>query len=94
MYKELLTVPQTPEFTLRVLTYEIGDLHKLLIYRERLGDAGYIGDTELACADALTMILLFAEQQGYDLDELKELGLERFEERMREVAERQAQGRQ
>jgi len=85
MYKELLTVPQTPEFTARVLSYEVGDIHKLMIYQERFGNCGYLGDLKIACADTLTMISLLSEQLGYDLEELKEVGLERFRDRMKEV---------
>lgn len=87
MYKELLIlyeVEQTPEFTARVLSYEIGDIHKLLIYKERFGSTGYLGDLKMACADTLTMISLLSEQFEYDLGELKEIGLERFKYRMQE----------
>lgn len=87
MYKELLTVPQTPEFTARVLSYEIGDIHKLMIYAKRFGSTGYLGDLKIACADTLTMISLLSEQLDFDLEELKETGLERFRERMKECEE-------
>jgi len=89
MYKEVLEgqgVDQTPEFTARVLSYEIGDIHKILIYIERFGSAGYLGDLKIACADALTMIGLFSEQQGFDLEELRDLGLERFVDRIVEIS--------
>lgn len=85
MYKEHLLVPQTPEFTLRVLLYEIGSISKIMIYMELFGPSGYLGDLRAECADALTMISLLAEQLGFeDLDELANEGLERFEERQRE----------
>jgi len=84
MYKELLTVPQTPEFTARILSYEIGDIHKLMIYIERFGSAGYVGDLKIAHADALTMISLLGEQLGYDLEEQRNVGLGRFKDRMQE----------
>lgn len=87
-YKEILEkykVEQTPEFTARVLSYEIGDIHKLLIYKERFGSTGYLGDLKHACADTLAMIGLLSEQLGYNLAELKEIGLERFTDRMQEV---------
>lgn len=84
MYKELLAVPQTPEFTARILSYEIGDIHKLMIYAERFGSVGYIGDLKIAHADTLTMISLLGEQLGYDLEEQRKVGLERFRERMKE----------
>ena len=84
MYKEHLSVEQTPEFTARVLSYEIGDIHKLMIYKERFGECGYLGDLKMACADALTMIGLLSEQLGYDTEEIRGIGLERFIHRMQE----------
>jgi hypothetical protein len=85
MYKELLTKPQTPEFTARILSYEIGDIHRYMIYQERFGPVGYIGNLKASCADAMTMIGLLCEQLGFDLNEVEDFGLERFKERMREV---------
>lgn len=84
MYKEWLATPQTPEFTARILSYEVGDIHKCLIYQERFGP-GWEGELRLAVADALTMVSLLAEQLGYDLDALRHDGLERFQDRMLEV---------
>ena len=85
MLKELLTVEQSPEFTARVLSYEVGDIHKLMIYKERLGSTGYLGDLKIACADAKTMINLLSEQLGYDTEELRDIGIERFKHRMSEL---------
>ena len=89
MYKELLTLPQSPEFTARILSYEVGDIHKLMIYAERFGSSGYIGDLKVACADTITMISLLSEQLGYDLNELNFLGIERLKDRMKECKENQ-----
>ena len=87
MYKEELTRPQTPEFTSRILVYEVGDIVKYLIYKERFGEVGYLGNLEASCADAYTMVCLLIEQLGYDLEEVKAFGMERFKERMLEVRE-------
>ncbi len=84
MYKEELTVPQPPEYTLRVLVYEVGNISKCLIYRDRFGDAGYVGETKLHCAHALTQILLLIEQLGFGIDECREIGMDRFKYRMKE----------
>ena len=89
MYKEILEkhgVKQTPEFTARVLSYEIGDIHKILIYMERFGNTGYLGELKLACADIVTQINLFSEQNSFNLEDLKIIGLERFDYRIGEVA--------
>ena len=88
MLVEHLTIPQSPEFTLRVLNYEVGDLNKILVYMDRFGNTGYLGELRLACADALTMLKLFCEQQGFELDELEKVGLERFIHRMKEIKEK------
>lgn len=85
MYKELLSKPQSPEFTARVLSYEIGDIHKYMIYQERFGPVGYVGNLKVSCADTFIMINLLCEQLGFDLDEIKAFGLERFKERMGEI---------
>jgi len=90
MYQDILIgqgVKQTAEFTARVLTYEIGDIHKLMIYQERFGKTGYIGELKIALADARTMLNLLSEQLGYnDLEELDEIGHERFVNRICEVS--------
>ena len=86
MYKEHLTIPQSPEFTARVLSYEVGDITKLMVYRERFGKTGYLGEMKIALADALTMVHLLIEQEGHDIEDLKNIGLERFIYRMKECA--------
>ena len=88
MYKEVLekhNVKQTPEFTLSILTYEVGKLHQFLVYKERFGKTGYTGDEEIELGDVITMARLLAEQKGYTLDKLEKEGLERFNYRVAEV---------
>lgn len=88
MYKEILEkhgVAQTAEFTLSILTYEVGKLHQLKVYIERFGEAGYIGDEEIELGDVITMAKLLAEQRGYLPDVLEREGLERFDHRISEV---------
>jgi len=88
MYKEVLEenqVTQTPEFTLSILTYEVGKLHQLKVYQERFGRAGYIGDERVEIGEVLTMAKLYAEQKGYNPTELEQEGLDRFKFRVGEV---------
>lgn len=90
MYKEILEkygIQQTPECTAEVLSYNVGDILKCMIKAERLGSMGYLGELKVACADVLTMSSLLPEQLGYDLAELKSVGLERFVHRMKEISE-------
>ena len=88
MYKEILekhSVEQTAEFTLSILTYEVGKLHQIKVYKERFGTAGFIGDEEIELGDTITMARLLAEQKGYDLPKLEREGLARFDKRISEV---------
>lgn len=88
MYKEVLEkygVKQTPGFTLSILTSEVGKLHQMFYKRERFGDEGYLGEEKVALGDLLTMAELLVEQKDLNSEELKLEGLERFDERIREV---------
>ncbi len=92
MYIEILKkhdVGQTPEFTLSILTYEVGKLHQLKVYMERFGSTGYIGDERIELGDSLTMIGLLIEQKGYSIKELEKEGLDRFDYRIAEVKRKQ-----
>ena len=88
MYKEVLEkhgITQTAEDTLKVLTYEVGNLHKIDMYIKRFGQAGYLGERKVELADAITMICLMIEQNGFSVEELTKVGFERFDHRMSEV---------
>ena len=80
MYKEHLGegVHQPPEYTARILSYEVGDIHKCMIYMDRHGRTGYVGETSVALADASAMLKLLTEQLGFDLADTERLGYERY----------------
>jgi hypothetical protein len=78
MWQEKVKVNQPPEYTARILSYEVGDIHKCMIYMDRHGTLGYIGETKVALADAYAMLQLLTEQLGYDNKEIQELAWERF----------------
>ena len=86
MYKEYLKVPQAPEYTARILTYEIGDINKCMIYKDRFGK-GYDNELRIAFADSLTMLYLLGEQLGLDMSSVRDDGRERFIERQKECEE-------
>ncbi len=86
-YKELLTYNQSPERTAEMLNIESGQLLRSLIYMERFGLHGYAKNTRAETGDAITMLFLFCEQMGWNLDEIKAEGLERFQERMQQIKE-------
>lgn len=88
MYKEVLAkhgVEQTPEFTLSILTSEVGKLHQMYYRRARFGQEGYLGEEKITAGDIMIMIGLYAEQKGYDLTDLHKEALARFDERIKEV---------
>lgn len=85
MFEEHLLVPQEPEFTFRVLVYEIGNVDKLMIYTEIWGPVGYLGDLRAELGDAHVMLGLLSEQLGHgDIDNLVSEGLVRFKKRQLE----------
>jgi hypothetical protein len=73
-----------------VLTYEIGDLAKMLTYVKRYAwvDSGhskaYKKEAELAMSDTLAQLVLMCQREGWDFWHLARLG----QERMREKVER------
>ena len=88
MYKEVVdeaNIKQPVEKTSRIATYELGDIHKILVYIEQFGTAGYLGELKLAHADLTTMVGLLGEQLGYDLNEQRDIGFECFCHRIAEV---------
>ena len=80
MYKEHLKVEQPPEYTSRILVYEVGDIVKCLVYIDRHGKLGYVGETKISLADASAMLKLLIEQLGYNLEEVEKLGYDRYVE--------------
>lgn len=64
MYKDKLGKSQSKEFTLAILTYEIGDIAKEIVYKERFGYDKQIANLEAALGDAATMVQLLNEEFG------------------------------
>ena len=92
MYKEVLErhgVEQSPDFTLTILTSEVGKLHSFKYNKARFGDVGYLGDERIELGDTITMVKLLSEQKGYDPSELEKEGLERFDYRISEVKKKE-----
>lgn len=87
MYKEELAYAQTPERTAAILTDEASAVHKSLLYAEVFGPTGYARTTKYELGDAVSMIFLLCEQLGYNFEEVRAMGLERFKERMSQLKE-------
>lgn len=68
-------------FRLSILTYQIGDLAKMVAYESIFGEdspetkRAYHGERKKAVADALIQLLLFAHNESLDYDELLYIGL-------------------
>ena len=73
-------------YRLSIIAYEIGDLHKAVVYAERFKNdpkirASYLANGKLAMADSLTQLFLLCETLGWDFYKLRKLGAEHLEER-------------
>lgn len=78
---------QTPMETLRVLTYEVGDMNKAIHYAERYPEArnAYQPELRMAACQAFCMLRMFCEQQGWSVDDLFALGEENYMEKMQDI---------
>jgi len=78
---------QSPNETLRVLTYEVGDMNKSVHYASRYSGVrnGYMVDLKKTTAQAISMLRMFVEQQNWDFEELASLGEEDYLEKMQDL---------
>lgn len=88
--------PENPYHTLNIMTYELGSLVRALIYYKITGKTGedertlsaYVADARIGLADLITQCRVLAEQMGWKWITLENDGLERFQERMKEIEQR------
>jgi hypothetical protein len=73
--------------TLRVLTYEVGDMNKVMHYRTRYSQEkmGYIGELRKATSQAISMLRMFCEQQKWDFEELADFGEKDYLDKMQDL---------
>jgi len=78
---------ETPRSLSTIMTYELGDLVKSLVYAEvrRDCEAAYLAEARIALADIITQTYILAEVLGADWQDLRLDGEERFRERMTEL---------
>lgn len=80
------SIQRDRQFRLNVLTYEMGDLVKSRVYEEIYGSdspemrRACRGEGKKAVSDALIQLLMFADIEGYEYDELLKIGLEGLDE--------------
>ena len=73
-------------FRLSIIAYEIGDLHRAVVYANRFKNdekmrIAHLAHGKLALADALTQLYLLCLSLGWDFNKLRELGALHLEER-------------
>ena len=70
------------------MTYELGDLAKMLTYEKRYREVNnersriYKAEAQTALSDLLTQCVLMCERGGWDFWVTKKLGEERFREKV------------
>lgn len=73
-------------FRLSIIAYEIGDLHRAVVYANRFKDdekmrIAHLAHGKLALADALTQLYLLCLSLEWDFNKLRELGALHLQER-------------
>jgi len=72
---------------LPIMTYELGDLAKMLSYENRYKEDKrrsriYNAESQIAMSDLLAQCVLMCERAGWDFWQLKKLGEQRFREKI------------
>jgi NTP pyrophosphatase (non-canonical NTP hydrolase) len=77
-------------FRLSVITYELGDLHKDIVFMHRFPKEkeAHKANAKLSLADMLVQIFLLCDELGFDVEELIELGWKHLEEKYKEYERR------
>lgn len=73
-------------FRLSIIAYEIGDLHRSIVYANRFKDdkkikIAHLAHGKLALADVLTQLYLLCLSLEWDFNQLRELGVLHLQER-------------
>ena len=78
---------QTPDETLRVLTYEVGDMNKAVHYAARYpaDRNAYQPELKNAAMQAISMLRMFCEQKGWKFDNLMRDGEINYLEKMDDI---------
>jgi len=89
-----LAKPEDPIWTTTIMTYELGSLIRALVkashksaWGKKNEERAYLAEAKIGLADLLTQGYFLAEQMGWKRIDLENDGLERFCERMKELAE-------
>jgi hypothetical protein len=83
--------PKAPIFfRLSVIAYELGDLHRDIVFMVRFPSekAAHLANAKLSLADLMTQLTLLCDELGFDEDEIRSLGWEHLKERYNEFKRR------
>lgn len=67
-------------YRLSILTYQLGDVHKAVVYQHYYGSTGSHAELNIALADLIAQLHIFCLSQGLNYQKLEELGLKRLGE--------------
>jgi len=87
--------PEDPVWTTAVMAYELGSVIRCLVRAEHIQLAGgapervkaLLATARIGAADLITQVRVLSEQMGWKWIDLENDGIERFKERMTEIAE-------
>jgi hypothetical protein len=81
---ERLGKGETTWLQLAILMYELGDLAKGIVYRERHPDCADVWTIEakVALSDLVAQTIIICEREGWNFEEVKRLGIERCIEKI------------
>lgn len=70
-------------YRLSILTYQVGDVHKALVYqtcycRDDKAVKAFHAEEKIALADALAQLKAFIQLRGYNFDDIDKLAFERM----------------
>ena len=70
--------------TSSVMTYELGDLVKMLFYSKvrPWGARAYMIEAKISLSDLLAQIIILCEREKWDFEEVKKLGIDRAIQRI------------
>ena len=70
--------------TATILTYEVGDLMKMLVYSGLYPERkrAYMIEGKISMMDVITQCQIICDREGWDFNELKRIGSERAIERI------------
>jgi len=73
------------EYRLKILTYNVGDLNKRLVYEQFYGYSSI--DLKTCFSDILMTILLLCKIKGFQLSDILNIGISRYDEKVYKTKE-------